>query len=873
MCQKWRRLLWIVLLSVSSPTLVSAETTTSGWSFLRGDVNGNGSIGIDDPITLVSHLFLSGGLGACEDAADVNDDGVVAIDDVVLLLGYAFAMGTQPAAPFPNCAVDPTADDLTCDGPVVGCPGFPDHSFAYSGSGSPTRVLMHPASASVSAGEFDEKLLGMRPLTLAATTPDSPLAVQLGGDDVLELYLPDGTIMSLPAVIDAAELPLDVFVHATAPGDSTLTTTDLTTGTSRTTPIVVRLFQGLAGKDLPEYPWFEYVRTVNEDDQVQTALDPNRYADRVGQPYDVYIVDHRSPAEWAADATLFDVTGGHESTTLSGQSITDNVVDAWTTNLDGGDMFNNSYDVVFDFGLDGTLDPGDLIAGLEDGEGAAGLYVSKSLLSLGPHTTTSLLYSGGIWLGQKVYYPADIDQLGEVPLVVISHGNGHLYTWYDYLGDHLASHGYVVMSHENNTAPGIESASTTTLTNTDYFLQNLATIATGALDGHVDASRICWIGHSRGGEGVVRAYDRIVDGDFVPAEYTADNIFLISSIAPTVFLSIDDANPHDVNYHLIAGAADGDVSGSPELLEVQFLRIHQKGTGNTSATYVHGASHNDFNCCGFDDGAGPGQIGRIAAQDVAMSYYTALLEYYARGNLAAKDFLVRHFKEFHPHGIAGNVKVANQWKDPSRVNHVIEDFQSEDDTSIASTGQPVAFDVNNLVEGRLDDDNVSFTWSLADPMNGMTQAETPNDESKGNIFDWNSGEQKFIEYTIDPTENDWRDDHFLTFRACLGTRHVNSILSNPLTFTVTIEDSAGATSSINFGSYGGLSRPYSRGGAGYGLGWANEYNLVRLRIVDFENDGSAIDLAHISALRFEFGSDFGSSKGRVGFDDVQLTKD
>ena len=59
---------------------------------------------------------------------------------------------------------------------------------------------------------------------------------------------------------------------------------------------------------------------------------------------------------------------------------------------------------------------------------------------------------------------------------------------------------------------------------------------TGVLDGHVDGHRITWIGHSRGGEGVARAYDRLWDGTWSPDNFVRTDIVLISSIAPTDFL-------------------------------------------------------------------------------------------------------------------------------------------------------------------------------------------------------------------------------------------------------------------------------------------------------------------------------------------------
>ena len=115
---------------------------------------------------------------------------------------------------------------------------------------------------------------------------------------------------------------------------------------------------------------------------------------------------------------------------------------------------------------------------------------------------------------------------------------------------------------------------------------------------------------------------------------------------------------------------------------------------------------------------------------------------------------------------------------------------------------------------------------------------------------------------------------YLTFRACQGTRHPNTVsLAGTLDFTVTLVDGSATSSSINFGEFGTISRPYLRTGCGSGSGWANEFNIVRLQLADFENNGSGIDLSDITTLRFDFGSGFGSTRGRIGLDDVRLTED
>ena len=135
---------------------------------------------------------------------------------------------------------------------------------------------------------------------------------------------------------------------------------------------------------------------------------------------------------------------------------------------------------------------------------------------------------------------------------------GHDFRWYDYLLSLFASYGYVAMAHQNDTVPGVETASETTLLNTDEILEDQATIDGGALDGHIDARHIVWIGHSRGGEGVVRAYDRMRDEGYTPAHFGPSDIVLISSIAPTDFLGTFQSDPHGVPYHLLYGAADSD---------------------------------------------------------------------------------------------------------------------------------------------------------------------------------------------------------------------------------------------------------------------------------------------------------------------------
>ncbi len=90
--------------------------------FIRGDVQGDGSVDLADAVRLLFVLFAGGDPLACPDAADVDDDGRLRLADAVALLGALFQGGAPPAAPGFECGPDPTADDLP-DCSSSGCGG------------------------------------------------------------------------------------------------------------------------------------------------------------------------------------------------------------------------------------------------------------------------------------------------------------------------------------------------------------------------------------------------------------------------------------------------------------------------------------------------------------------------------------------------------------------------------------------------------------------------------------------------------------------------------------------------------------------------------------------------------------------------------
>ena len=65
----------------------------------------------------------------------------------------------------------------------------------------------------------------------------------------------------------------------------------------------------LVGHALSAYPWFDSVLAINEDRNVEVAVDPYRFPGLEGKTCDVYVLDSRNAADWCADPSLTDVRG------------------------------------------------------------------------------------------------------------------------------------------------------------------------------------------------------------------------------------------------------------------------------------------------------------------------------------------------------------------------------------------------------------------------------------------------------------------------------------------------------------------------------------------------------------------------------------
>lgn len=105
-----------------SRVISSGPTTVS--SFLRGDVNQDGQVSIQDASTLLQFIYNKDHEPACLESADVNNDGLVRLEDALQLLIYSTQGLSPPEMPFPAAGRDPVDPGRPAGGRGLGCASY-----------------------------------------------------------------------------------------------------------------------------------------------------------------------------------------------------------------------------------------------------------------------------------------------------------------------------------------------------------------------------------------------------------------------------------------------------------------------------------------------------------------------------------------------------------------------------------------------------------------------------------------------------------------------------------------------------------------------------------------------------------------------------
>ncbi|MGS2761357.1 hypothetical protein [Sinomicrobium sp. M5D2P9] len=272
--------------------------------------------------------------------------------------------------------------------------------------------------------------------------------------------------------------------------------------------------------------------------------------------------------------------------------------------------------------------------------------------------------ASGLPLNARVWYPEEQDV--PAPLVIIVHGN-HLAQDYSeggyaYLGELLASRGYIVASVDENFL-------NSSITDFQHFKGGLKKengVRGWLLLKHlqqwqkwnedpanmfyerVDMDRIALIGHSRGGEAVGHAalFNRLPcfpDDATVPFGFNF-NIRAVIAIAPVdgqYKPSSELTVPEDVNYFVLHGTHDMDMRSYGGLATYKRVKFSPEFKGFKAGLYIHRANHGQFNSSwGRKDGISPHinifnlkqLISEQEQQQVSKTYISSFLEVTLKDN-------------------------------------------------------------------------------------------------------------------------------------------------------------------------------------------------------------------------------------------------
>jgi dienelactone hydrolase len=648
--------------------------------------------------------------------------------------------------------------------------------------------------------------------------------------------------------------------------------------------VVRRLYNGLvltpqvSGKPLPHRPYFDFVDNFPKGTDVYAALDPDALPPGlVGKKAAIYVIAHKTAAQWAASGALADISGPGMTASPNIVPIVPGCVNWNSTLVWPNPQTPGKYDIAIDFGNnaadpalfvpDATLNPPlDMI----DGYVRVGFYVTEDPSLAGPYagsigqsdyalpaidvpsTDAGPTPTDSLPLTATIRYPAQYNgagaplAAGTFPLIVIMHGNSSMttsYLGYNYLLDHLAGWGFIAMSIYAPSGAGIETRARAILAHIAIMAQNQAN--PGMFQGHIDLGNIGIAGHSRGGEAVVRAA-RINTAEALGWKLKAG-----VSIAPTDYYHYGDPG---IPLLVIYGANDGDVSGAwPGRTGFD---IYDEAGRSRSFVFVYGATHDRFNTewasieatteLTWDITASdiPHLIPLGAHENVAKGYATAFfqaglqgraeqLEYFSAG---LKPSLTSGLQIYTSHQTAGSL--------------VLDNF-SQHNVAVNTLGGAVA---------------PAALSALSEDQLRTLDSHSPHVVPGGNVA-WQGGAGVYLT-NLPASKKDLSAYAVLSFRVTQKYESPRNPAGQTQDFDVRLTDRSGKSRAIRAGIFTSIPYPYVRG---YDDLVKSAMNSVRIPLESYSiaNLGAQdVDLSNVASVSFEFDAD---ASGEIDIDDIEFS--
>lgn len=664
----------------------------------------------------------------------------------------------------------------------------------------------------------------------------------------------------------------------------------------------------ISGRSVPGgAPYFRYSDTFAVGEDVWAALDPGIVdPNNVGKMCALYVIPNKTEPQWNADNSLnhLAVLGGNAAAQrikVQAGCVNMNKVLLWPNALQPGE-----YDIVVDFGnntpdaasftpdhqyntpldvIDGYFltgfrvvrDPGTMQDWTHVGSAH---YQEADVDALGLQGTTTVDDENGgyatpggfsvltrtVRLRARVFFPADAPGVTSpslisaakpsYPLAIVVHGNGHDYTSYDFLLQHLARNGFIAASIENRFVGGSGlQHGMHGLGRANNLFKHIPVLQ--ALFGTKAQNNIGLLGHSRGGEGILKA------ARLNQQLGLGHGINALLPLAPTDQYGTETlggayAKPLLVVY----GSRDGDVAGwSPyagyTVQQTGFSLYDRAGGERKSMAFVYRASHNGF--ITTDSDAMGGDLATMlptsAQRSVVLAYTNALFRRFLLNEPEWEGVLTGEWRP--PSVDAAGVELYTQFRRPG--GKTVDDFQSAPAWSAGSLGGTVTHGGTlpaDPQEGKLYD--VSGSPGL-DPF-------SPHD-TKGMRLRWdNVGDQ--LVFSVPAAHKDVSAFTHLSFRIAQKAESASNPVNQPQDLRVVLRDGAGNERAVRVSPFGRVPYPDPRSMVSLRK---SALATVRIPLTSYTivcAGQPKVDLADVVTLAFRFSE---RPQGEVEIDEIEFT--
>lgn len=466
-----------------------------------------------------------------------------------------------------------------------------------------------------------------------------------------------------------------------------------------------------------------------------------------------------------------------------------------------------------------------------------------------------------------VWYPEEADNC---PTLFLIHGNHswttESYLGYEYLGSYLASYGYVVVSVDENACNGLygENDGRAVL-----LLSNIRQVKKynnqerNPLYQKMDYDNLALAGHSRGGEAIATAY-LFNDLDYYPDngnhsfywDFSIKSLIAIAPVEGQYQPSDREVELTDVNYLVLHGANDQDVSDFMGMRQYENIRFTGEKDCIKTSLYVAGLNHGQFNSLwGKYDSSEP--MNRI----LNVENFLTQQEQQSIAKLFIRIFLDKTLKGTDS-GLADLLTDYGKYQSVLPRTLYVQSYDTSDAITLCDFEEDVRLETGSLEGIRIWAKNV-LSWR-------EEELEFSSGDSRGNyaaVLEWESEEEAQINFSLPELETGRGNS--LRFDIMDLREEFEEEEAELLEAEVVVTDTEGNTASVQAGDYAILypAFPVRLEKLQYILDsveYKHQFQTVSIPLEDF----SGADVTKLKSITLLFPQE----EGKVAIDNVKLVR-